>query len=333
MTMQTSPSLLVVILNFRTAAMTLRAVEAALADMPRGAELIIVDNASSDGSVEVLQQAIADQGWGPQVRLVASAVNGGFGAGNNIGIRAGLSDGSEADFVFVVNSDAFVDRGCIEHLMAHMADHPRAGLAGSHVRGSDGLPHTTAFRFPSVAGEFEGAARIGVISRALSHAIVAPDLPETSTRVDWVAGASVLLRGSMLRDIGLFDETFFLYFEETDLCKRAAVAGWECWYVPQARAVHIGSVSTGMKEWQRMPEYWFNSRQHYFTKNHGVLYAKLAWAARLAGGAVHKLRCVLSGRPPQDPPHFLGDLMRHGLGLARNGSPRMSRRTITEDTL
>ncbi len=327
-----APSLLVVLLNYRTALMTLRAAEAALADMPAGAEMVIVDNASGDGSAEILGRAVAERGWSDRVRFIASEVNGGFGAGNNIGIRAGMSDGSAPDFFYIVNSDAFADPGCIATLMDHLAAHPSAGFAGSHVRGADDLPHTTAFRFPSIAGEFEGAARLGPVSRLLRGSIVAPELPNTTTQVDWVAGASVLMRGEMLRDIGLFDESFFLYFEETDLCKRAAQAGWTGWYVPSARVVHIGSVSTGMKEWQRMPDYWFDSRRHYFVKNHGRGYAALALAARLAGGALHHLRCALTGRPPQDPPHFLSDLLRHGLGLRRKAPPQITPRTAREDT-
>ncbi|MGJ8616309.1 MAG: glycosyltransferase family 2 protein [Sulfitobacter sp.] len=325
--------LLVILLNYRTAQMTLRAAEAALEDMPVGAELIIVDNASDDGSAEVLQQAITDRGWdaNDRVRLIVSQVNGGFGAGNNLGLRAGMSDGSDPDFYYVLNSDAFVDPGCIGRLVAHLESHPKVGIAGSHVRGEDDAPHCTAFRFPSIAGEFEGAARTGFISKALRNAIVAPALPQKTTQVDWVAGASVLLRGEMLREIGLFDEVFFLYFEETDLCKRAANAGWECWYVPDSRVVHIGSVSTGMKEWQRMPSYWFASRWYYFVKNHGRLYAALAWVARLSGGMIHQLRCALSGRKSQEAPYFQRDLLRHGLGLGPADPTHRPNRPATED--
>ncbi len=326
--------LLVIVLNYKTAAMTLRAAAAALGDMPDiGAEMIIVDNASGDGSAEVLQKAITDRGWdtNDRVRLILSAVNGGFGAGNNLGLRAGMSDGSAPDFFYVVNSDAFVDQGCIGTLLVHLQNNPKAGIAGSHVRGDDDVPHCTAFRFPSIAGEFEGAARTGVFSRLLHNAIVAPPLPQRTTQVDWVAGASVLLRGDMLREIGLFDEEFFLYFEETDLCKRAARARWQCWYVPDSRVVHIGSVSTGMKEWQRMPSYWFASRRYYFVKNHGRIYAALAWGARLLGGGIHQLRCVISGQKSQDAPYFQRDLLRYGLGFGLGDIKRTPEGHVTKD--
>lgn len=305
------PRLLVVLLNYRTAEMTLRAAEAALGDMPDGGEMVIVDNASADGSFEHICGAVDDHGWQDRVRVIASPVNGGFGAGNNVGIRAGMADGGAPDFVYVLNSDAFPDPGCIAALLAHMDTHPACGFAGSHVRGEDGAEHCTSFRFPSIAGEFEGAARLGVISKLLSASIVPMPIPTVPTKLDWTAGASLMIRHQMLEEIGLFDETFFLYFEETDLCLRAARAGWECWYIPESRVVHIGSVSTGMKTWERMPRYWFDSRQHYFTKNHGRLYAFAALAAHVAGGAIHRVRAALGRRRPQDPPRFLRDLLAH----------------------
>ncbi|MCX7559224.1 glycosyltransferase family 2 protein [Sulfitobacter sp. F26204] len=331
---QPVPSVLVVLLNYRTAEMTLRAAEAVLADMPDGAELVIVDNASGDGSTGILTKTIAQRGWdgGGRVRLIASAVNGGFGAGNNIGFAAGMSDGSEPDYFYVLNSDAFPDEGCLPKLIHHLQITPKAGMVGSHVRGEDNVVHTTAFRFPSIAGEFEGAARTGPISRLLKGSIVAAALPQTAKPVDWVAGASVLIRAAMLREIGQFDETFFLYYEETDLCKRAALAGWECWYLPDARVIHIGSVSTGMKEWRRIPDYWFASRRHYFIKNHGRPYAAAAWLARLAGGAIHILRCKFSGQNSQDAPGFYRDLLRYGLGLPLGPAIATTGRSPSEES-
>ena len=330
---QLTPRVLVVLLNYRTAEMTLRAAAAALADMPQGAELVIVDNASGDGSAGVLANAIREEGWDAQdrVRLILSEVNGGFGAGNNLGFKAGMSDGSAPDYFYVLNSDAFPDQGCLPQLIEHLETTPKAGMAGSHVRGEDDVPHTTAFRFPSILGEFEAAARTGPFTRLFKSSVVAPELPQITARVDWVAGASVLMRAAMLDEIGVFDETFFLYFEETDLCKRAAMAGWECWYLPQVGVVHIGSVSTGMKEWQRIPDYWFASRQHYFVKNHGRAYATVALLAKLAGGAIHHLRCKISGAAPQDPPGFYRDLLRHGLGLSLRRDTAVSHRPVPKE--
>ena len=304
-------SVLVVILNWRTAPMTLKSAAAAVTAMEGVAGAItIVDNDSQDGSFEALVAGTA--GW-PRVRVIQSGRNGGFGAGNNVGIRAGLPDGSRPDFVLVVNSDAFVAPDAITALLDHMRAHPRDGFAGSFIHGEDGEPQVTAFRFPSIASEFEGAARTGIFTRLLRNHVVAPPLPVKTGPVDWVAGACVMMRQDMLDQIGLFDETFFLYFEETDLFLRARRAGWGASYVVESRVAHIGSVSTGMKRWTRTPRYWFDSRRHYFTKNHGRAYALAATLAHLAGGAIYGLRRVVQGKPAVDPPYFLRDLIRHSV--------------------
>ncbi|MEP3443098.1 MAG: glycosyltransferase family 2 protein [Sulfitobacter sp.] len=308
------PSVLCVLLNFRTPEMTLRAAEAALADLHGlGGELVIVDNASGDGSFEMIRDGVAARGWGEDglVRVVASPVNGGFGAGNNIGLRMAMHDGRLPDYFYILNSDAFPDAGCISGLLEQLEAHPTAGIACSHIRGEDNVVHTTAFRFPTIAGEFVGAARLGLIERLLPEAPVPMPQPTATQKVDWSAGASMMLRRTMLEEIGTFDKVFFLYFEETDLCLRAARAGWSCWYVPDSRVVHIGSVSTGMKTKRRMPSYWYDSRRHYFIKNHGRFYAALALWAHLSGGVLHRLRTGLVGRKPQDPSWFLRDLAAH----------------------
>ncbi|MCA2011859.1 glycosyltransferase family 2 protein [Cereibacter sphaeroides] len=305
-------TVLTVILNWRTAEMTLRAAQSAITAMEgiQGA-ITIVDNDSQDGSFEAMAEAAAD--W-PRVRVIQSGHNGGFGAGNNVGIRAGLPDGTKPDYVFILNSDAFPEPDAIKALVNHLNRHPEVGFAGSAIRGEDDIPHVTAFRFPSIASEFEGSAKTGPVSKLLKHAIVAPPLPSRTARVDWLAGAAVLMRQEMLDRIGLFDETFFLYFEETDLFLRGARAGYAADYVTESRVVHIGSVSTGMKAWRRVPEYWFRSRRHYFEKNHGRLYALAATGAHLAGLGLYGLRVILQRKQPHTPPHFARDLLKHSLG-------------------
>lgn len=311
------PSLLTVILNWRTPEMTLRSAEAALAAL-EGIEgaLVIVDNASGDGSYERLAAEAEARGWttGPQrVRVLQSGRNGGFGAGNNFGIRAGLPDGSQPDYVYLLNSDAFPAKDAIRALLDHLEAHPQTGFAGSYIHGPEGEPHRTAFRFPSILSEFEGQVRFGPVSRLLSRHIVAQPIPETTTKVDWLAGASLMMRRSVLDRIGLFDETFFLYFEETDLCRRAALVGWPTDYVVESRVAHIGSASTGMKGWTRIPRFWLDSRLHYFTKNHGRAHALLATLATLAGGTLWRLRLLVQRKDRGDPPRYLRDLAAHHL--------------------
>jgi len=321
----TTPTILTVILNWRTPDLTLQAAEATLPQMAElGGEIVIVDNDSGDGSFETMSAAVAERGWdaGGRVRVLQSGHNGGFGAGNNFGMRQGLSSGAAPDYYFILNSDAWPEPGAIAALLATLEARPDAGMAGSYIRGPDGEPHQTAFRFPSIASEFESAVQTGPVSRLLNRWIVALPLPETETEVDWCAGASVLMRRTMLDEIGSFDETFFLYFDETDLCLRAARAGWKVVYVPHSEVVHIGSVSTGMKRWQRTPGYWFDSRRHYFVKNHGQLYWAAATLAHLAGGLLWRLRCALSNRPHGMPDRFLHDLYRHSARALTGRAPQ-----------
>jgi N-acetylglucosaminyl-diphospho-decaprenol L-rhamnosyltransferase len=310
MTLQ-SPTVLTVILNWRTADMTLQSVAAAETAMQGIAgEIVVVDNDSGDGSFEKMQAELAGR---PRVRVVQSGHNGGFGAGNNVGIRLGLSDGSRPDFIYILNSDAFPAPDAIRHLLAYLEAHPDVGFAGSRIYGPDGEDHCTCFRFPSIASEFEGAARTGPISRLLAHRSVPLGVPAASGPVDWLAGASLMMRDSVLERIGLFDENFFLYFEETDLCRRARAAGWTTHFVLESRVEHIGSVSTGMKGWSRVPGYWFDSRWLYFRKAGGTLHAVIATAAHIAGGLVLRLRRVIQPRITPDPPHFLRDLVSHAV--------------------
>jgi GT2 family glycosyltransferase len=307
-----APSILTVILNYRTLDMTLLAAEAALlAQEALNAEVVIVDNDSGDGSFEALKSAVSARHW--PVRVLQSGHNGGFGAGNNFGMRAGLSNGQAPDFYYILNSDAFPDKGSVRALCDYLVAHPNVGFVGSYIKGEDGKAHQSAFRFPSALGEFEGAIRFGPVSRLLRAYTVPLPVPEETVMVDWLAGASMMMRAQTLEEIGFFDEKFFLYFEETDLCRRAALAGWPTVFVRDSEVVHIGSVSTGMKAWGRVPEYWFDSRWYYFTKNHGVAYAAYATCLHLKGGLLHSLRRLIEQKPQDTPEQFLRHLARHAL--------------------
>ncbi len=311
-----SPTLLTIILNYKTAPMSLRSTDAALVAMAGIAgEIIIVDNDSQDGSYQALRTHVTEQGWDRdnRVRVIQSDQNGGFGAGNNVGIRAGLSDGSKPDFIYVLNSDAFPDPDAIQILLKHLTANPKTGFAGSYIHGEDGVRHTTTFRFPSVFSEFEGSINLGPVTRLFRHRRVPMENVKTTQPVDWLAGASLMMRQSVLDEIGLFDETFFLYFEETDLCRRAHLTGHQIDFVHTSTVMHIGSVSTGMKTWGRVPGYWFDSRLYYFRKNHGRLYAALATLMHLTGGGLHWLRCLITRKQRGVAPYFLLSMVRHDL--------------------
>lgn len=308
-----------IILNYRTALLTERAIDAALVALePIGdAALVVVDNDSRDGSFERLAAYAAEPSRAGRVRVVQTGHNGGFGYGNNFAIREALASADPPEYVYILNSDAFPAPDAIEALVTVLDRDRGIGIAGSYIHGVDGEPHETAFRFPTIAGELEDAMKLGVVSRLLASSRVPLAMPEVTGDVDWLAGASMMIRASVLDAVGLFDETFFLYFEETDLCRRVRLSGARVVYVRESRVAHVGSASTGMKtSMRRMPTYWLDSRAHYFAKNHGPLYLAGANAARLVGGASFRVRSVLQRKENPDPPHLLRDLLRHALERA-----------------
>ena len=306
--------LLVVVLNYKTADMTIRCVDNARKAVARidGHRIDVVDNDSQDGSYEALLRAKEERGW-EDVEILESGHNGGFGAGNNFAIRRALASADPPDFVFLLNSDAFPEQDAIERLLDFMEDHPDVGLAGSQLYGTDGVPHISAFRFPTLESEVLGSTRLGVLARLLpEREVPIRPRPSESRPVDWLAGAAMMIRREVLEEVGLFDETFFLYFEETDLCRRARLRGWPTWYVVESQVAHVGHASTGLKDLSRpMPRYWFDSRRHYFTKNHGKAYAWAANAAQALGLATFKVRARLQKKDDPDPAHFLRDFVKY----------------------
>jgi GT2 family glycosyltransferase len=170
-----------------------------------------------------------------------------------------------------------------------------------------------------VASEFDSSLNVGFVSKLLKRWQVAPALPDTPARYDWLSGASLLIRTQLFRDVGLMDEDYFLYYEETDLCKRAGRLGWSFWYVPQSRVVHLVGQSTGVtdptQQRKRRAPYWFESRRRYFIKHHGVFYAALADAALASGTVLSMARNVIQGRASSIPKSFLSDLARQSTPL------------------
>lgn len=317
--------LLCITVNFRTADLTLRllgSLEKALEGLD--ASVTVVENGSGDGSDKKLRLGINALSGRLPVRLIESPVNLGFAGGNNLAIEAAL-EGPEAPDVFhLINPDAIVEPNALREMLDFFETHPDAGIAGSAVIDATGEFHSSAFRFPSPLGELEGTLRLGPVSRLLQRWRV-PMEPNGQTRqVDWVSGSACALRRGMLETVGRFDEDFFLYFEETDLCKRAREAGFEVWTVPRSIVHHTGAVSTGFDDLtNRRPGYWFESRRHYLLKHHGLAGLWLANLGWLLGSLGFEVRRRLSGRPPVDPPRLVLDFLDHSLGRSTDHDARV----------
>jgi N-acetylglucosaminyl-diphospho-decaprenol L-rhamnosyltransferase len=311
--------ILVVTVNYRTPELALRCLESVARtrkSLP-GLEAVVVENASGDGSADLLRAGIARRGWGQWARLLVSPTNGGFGAGNNMAIREALAGGAPPDAFLLLNPDASLDPGALESLADFLASHPRAGIVGPRTEIGRGNPRGTAFRFPGVLNSLDEGLHLGLVTRLLARWQLAPPPAREAHRADWVSGGCMLIRREVLQEVGLFDEDFFLYFEEVDLSLRAARAGWESWYVPGATILHESGASTGATGGheleRRMPAYWFESRRRYFLKNRGRLVCLAADLAWTLGNSLWNLRRWLSRAPAKEPPGFWGDFVRYNL--------------------
>jgi GT2 family glycosyltransferase len=321
--------LLVVIVNYRTADLVLNCLRSLSdeVDTVPGARAVVVDNASGDDSVARLVEVVHERGWGGWVTIQPEDRNGGFAAGNNASIRPALAAADPPRYVLLLNPDTVVRAGALRALVEFMEAHPEVGIAGSRLEDPDGTPQCSAFRFPSILSELENGMRLGLVSRLLRRWVVAQPVPTAPCWTDWVSGACLFARREVFDAVGLLDEGYFMYYEEVDFCRRAAEAGWPCWYVPGARVVHLEGQTPGVRgragARARRPDFWFHSRRRYFRAHLGPAGAVLADLARVGGYASYRLRRILQRKPDTDPPGLLGDLIRHCfLGAGRPSETR-----------
>ena len=322
----------VAIVSYKSAQLTIDCLRSIAEERGRSAlriRCVVIDNASGDGPT--VSDAIAANGWQDWARVVVAPRNGGFAYGNNLGLVELERDG-RVDFVHLLNPDTVLHPGAIEALVNFFDAHPRAGIAGGTFENGDGSEWAIAFRFPSLLGEIEQGVKLGLVSRLLSGSCVPMHMGTTAAPVDWVSGASMMVRREVFSRVGGLDETFFLYFEETEFCYRAKAAGFEVWYVPASRVVHIAGQSTKVTERnvgpRRLPPYWFDSRRLFFTLTHGPGYAMAADALAIGAGWIGIAKSAMLGRLRTHVPHFLRDLFRRSafragpLGATRAAPPR-----------
>lgn len=310
--------LLIVIVNYRTAGLVVDCLHSLVTELSRvpGMRVIVIDNASGDNSVDIISEAIETMSVGKWVTLLPLEHNGGFAYGNNKGIRYAQEHGGMPEYVLLLNPDTYIRPRAVEALVKEMDRHPEVGIAGSRLEDPDGTPQRSAFRFHSLRSELNDALCFGPVSRLLRRHIVAPEVPTERVETDWVAGASMIIRREVFDAIGLMDETFFMYYEEVDYCRRAANAGYLCAYVPESRVVHlVGQASgvTDVKQRKRRPAYWFAARRRYFDKHHGGAKRLLIDIVWTLGRCLFRLRNRLTGRPDPDPPYLIRDFIRYSI--------------------
>ena len=312
----------VAIVTYRSADLTidcLRSVAAERLTPGLRIRVIVVDNASNDAPL--IAKAIESNGWSSWVMLVEAPTNGGFAYGNNVAFRRAYDDGAPA-YLHMLNPDTLVRKGAIGTLVRFLEMHPDVGIAGSSFENRNGSNWPIAFRFPSILSELEEGLQLGIITHLFQPWVVARRMSPVPQPIDWVAGASMMIRRAVIDAIGGFDENYFLYFEETDFCLRAKKAGFPTWYVPESRVMHIAGQSTKVTERnavpKRLPAYWFESRRRYFSANHGGRYAMGADVVALLAHGLGALKRIVQRRTDREIPHFLADLMQHSALWSRN---------------
>jgi GT2 family glycosyltransferase len=312
-----NPSVLGVIVHYRTPDLLIDCLRSLASEVQSygNASVVVIDNQSQDGSVQRIAEAIRGEGWSDWARLMEAPVNGGFAYGNNRVVAPALAGPQPPDYFWLLNPDTTVYPGALQALVDFMAARPKAGLAGSAIEEQRGVVWSYAFRFPTMWSELNESLKLGVVTRLLSRWAVLHPMDGTPAVVDWVPGASLMVKREVFADIGLMDEDYFLYFEETDFCLSAQRAGWQCWYVPDSRIYHLAGASTGMvdlpPEPRRLPRYWFESRRRYFIKNHSRLYAMVTDLVWLAGHLLGRVRHAVQRKVIYEPPHLMGDFIRN----------------------
>lgn len=226
-------------------------------------EVIVVDNASTDGSQEAVRALF------PEARLIELSSNSGFAAANNTGIRQ-----STGRYVFLVNSDIRIVPGCVGRVVRYLDKNPGAGLVGPRVLNADGTLQLSCRRAPSLGRNLLAALGFESIRKDLLYH------PHDRTReVDVLSGCFLSARRAAVEEAGLLDERFFFYAEDKDWCKRLKSAGWKIVYLPEAEAIHYGGKSSVNAPLQYYIE-MHRANLKYWAKHHGGLkYAYLAIAA------------------------------------------------------
>jgi GT2 family glycosyltransferase len=238
------------------------------------AEIVVLDNASEDGSAAAVGESY------PDVRLIEQPHRAGFGANHNTVIRA-----TNGRYVFILNEDTTSDDWGFAEMVAHLDANPRVAALGPRLVYPDGRVQSSAWRFPSPA-----TALLGLLT--LGRAGILQSGGGETRDVDWAMAAALLVRREALDEVGIFDEGFFIYSEETDLCRRLRSAGWRTQFFPSVTVVHHESqFSAGIPE-RRINEMW-RGRHRYFDKHHSALGAR---AALLLTGAQYALRGLIRAR-------------------------------------
>lgn len=278
---EVAPPLSVVIVSYNTAALLARCVRSVLADAPAGTEVFVVDNASRDGSADMVRRAF------PSVRLIANNDNNGFAAAANQALRP-----ARGRYVMLLNPDAELRQGSLPRVVAFLDARPEVGVAGARLSYRDGRFQHSAFRFPSLPMAF---LEFFPLNHRLANSRLNGRFPAADYHrafaVDHPLGACMTVRRVALPEVGLLDESFFLYCEEVDWCWRFRQAGWHVVHCPEVLAIHHEAQSTRQRRGEMLVQLYRSRYRLYAKHRAGWQQWVLRWLVRL--GAASKVATLL----------------------------------------
>jgi GT2 family glycosyltransferase len=257
-------------------------------------QVIVVDNASTDGAAQMVATCF------PQFHLQYSGTNLGFAAANKRAFQF-----STGEFLVLFNPDAFLGPDALATALAHMAATSAAGLGGARLQDEHGIGQPSGRLFPSrlnellalsgLAARHPGSRLFGRFDRTWAD-------PKRAARVDRVPGAFTIIRRSARQSVGVFDERFFLYYEEVDLCRRIARAGLEVWYWPDIVVTHLGGASSKTltthdfaESGSQLTLWRMRSALLYYRKHHGRCVAWLLAQMEIGWNRLRLMRHAQAG--------------------------------------
>jgi N-acetylglucosaminyl-diphospho-decaprenol L-rhamnosyltransferase len=258
------PDISIIILNWNTRDLLsdcLNSIAQTASDLD--IEIVVVDNASTDGSQAMIRRRF------PHVRLIANTENVGFARANNQGVEA-----SNSRYALLLNSDTLVIPGALQALVRLADTKPRAGIVGAQLLNPDSSFQASHTPFPSLWQEFLILSGIGRTLYGRWYPSRGPEEDKGPQIVDYVEGACMLVRRKAFDDVGGLDEGYFMYAEEVDWCYAMQAKDWQVWYQPTAKVIHLGGGSSRNRPTQREGDL-YRSRVRFFRKYHGDREARL----------------------------------------------------------
>lgn len=251
-------------------------------------EVIVVDNASTDGSVEFIKELTSSRVKerknslinnslmkNKSIKLIENRENLGFGKANNLGAKK-----AKGEFVLFLNPDTKVCPGSLKKMVEFFKTRPRVGIIGPQLLNADGSFQPSVGRYPSILSLILEKPidflerRISITRPFLGKFLIKYKKFEEPSRVDWVSGAALACRKEVWESLKGFDENFFMYFEDTDFCLRARKTNWEVYYLPGSKIYHLRGKSQPAKS-RKKARIYYQSQDYYFQKNKGQLYSWL----------------------------------------------------------